>query len=211
MLNKDPFVIHPETFSLIQELQKLAELKDFFLVGGTALALQYGHRNSIDIDLFSRNDFVTDDLISVLKNHFDLQVSFQRNSGTLLTFINNIKTDFIRHDYVFLKPPIHEDGISFLSTEDIAAMKLNAIVNSGKRLKDFIDLFFLLEHFCLNEIVSFFEIKYPHMNAVIALKAISYFGDIDPQMDPPKMLTKISISKVQKRIREAILKSHKTF
>lgn len=52
MLHKDPFIIAPETFKLTQKLQSLPELKDFVLVGGTSLALQLGHRNSIDIDLF---------------------------------------------------------------------------------------------------------------------------------------------------------------
>ena len=57
MLNKDPFIIKPETFNLIQELQSLDILKEFYLVGGTALALKLGHRNSIDIDLFTKNEF----------------------------------------------------------------------------------------------------------------------------------------------------------
>lgn len=57
MLYKNSFIISPDTFKLIQELQSLPELKDFYLVGGTSLALQIGHRNSIDIDLFCNNDF----------------------------------------------------------------------------------------------------------------------------------------------------------
>ena len=57
MLHKNPFIIAAHTFQLIQQLQALPELKEFYLVGGTSLALQLGHRNSIDIDLFSQNDF----------------------------------------------------------------------------------------------------------------------------------------------------------
>ncbi len=57
MLHKNPLIIAPHTFQLIQQLQSLPELADFYLVGGTSLALQLGHRNSIDIDLFTQIDF----------------------------------------------------------------------------------------------------------------------------------------------------------
>jgi hypothetical protein len=211
MLYKDPFIIDPKTYRLIQDIQALPELKNFYLVGGTALALQYGHRNSIDIDLFTEKEFVADDIISVLQNYFDVEVSFKRDQGTLLTFVNNIKTDFIRHNYPLIKESQSEDGIVFLSTEDIAAMKLNAIVNSCKRLKDFVDIYFLLEHFSLNEMVSFFHIKYPHLNPLIVLKSLSYFDDIDPDMDPPKMKVKLPITKILKRINQAVLRSNKIF
>jgi hypothetical protein len=211
MLYKDPFIIDPKTYRLIQDIQALPELKNFYLVGGTALALQYGHRNSIDIDLFTEKEFVADDIISVLQNYFDVEVSFKRDQGTLLTFVNNIKTDFIRHNYPLIKESQNKDGIVFLSTEDIAAMKLNAIVNSGKRLKDFVDVYFLLEHFSLNEMVSFFQIKYPHLNPLIVLKSLSYFDDIDPDMDPPKMKVKLPITKILKRINQAVLQSNKIF
>jgi len=63
MLNKDPFIIDPHTFELIQQLQATPGLSDFYLVGGTSLALQIGHRNSIDIDLFTTKEFVTDEII----------------------------------------------------------------------------------------------------------------------------------------------------
>ena len=58
-----------------------------------------------------------------------------------------------------MRPPITEEGITFLSKEDIAAMKLNAIINSGQRLKDFIDIYFLLEHFSIKDMLGFFETK----------------------------------------------------
>jgi hypothetical protein len=146
MLYKDPFIIHPETFRLIQQIQA-----------------------------------------------------------------KNIKTDFIRHDYALINAPIKEEGISFLSAADISAMKLNAIINSGKRLKDFMDIYFLLEHFSLNEMIGFFEIKYPHMNAVIALKSLSYFEDIDPDLDPPKLKAKLPFSMIKQRIEKAITNGNARF
>jgi predicted nucleotidyltransferase component of viral defense system len=210
MLHKDPFIIKPETFKLIQELQSFDFLKEFYLVGGTALALKLGHRNSIDIDLFTQLEFDENELIDNLKDKYSLSVSFIKKN-TLISTLNSIKTDFIRHNNPLINDPITEEGITYLSMEDICAMKLHAIENSGKRLKDFIDIYTLLEHFSLNQMIGFYAIKYPHMNKLIALRAINYFEDIDPSIDPPILKKPLSISKIKKRIDEAVLTGNKIF
>jgi len=210
MLHKDPFIVKPATLKLIQQLQALPEFREFYLVGGTALALQLGHRNSIDIDLFTKNDFTPESLLKFLESAFSIQPSYAAKN-TLLSIINSIKVDFICHAYPLVLPPITEEGITFLSLQDIAAMKLNAISNSGKRLKDFIDVYFLLEHFSLHEMIEFYTIKYPRFNPLIALKAISYFDDIDPAIDPPKLKAKLPLSEIKKRIQDSVLHSRKKF
>lgn len=210
MFYKDPFIINPKTFSLIQELQSIPLLKEFYLVGGTALALKLGHRNSIDIDLFTQNEFSTQDVFEKIAISKIITKSFEREN-TLMCFIDSIKTDFIRHNYPLINKPITEEGITYLSLEDIAAMKLNAIAQSGKRLKDFIDIYYLLEHFSVNDMLSFYEIKYPNSNKLIALRGLEYFGDIDPNIDPPILKTPLSLSKIKKRIVEGILHINKTF
>ena len=210
MLHKDPFIIKPATFQLIQQLQAIDELKEYYLVGGTALALQLGHRNSIDIDLFTHSDFTPEFILKLLSSTFTIEPTFA-TKNTLLSNVNNIKVDFIRHDYPFVLPPISEAGITYLSKQDIAAMKLNAISNSGKRLKDFIDVYFLLEHFSLSEMIEFYTIKYPNFNPLIALKAINYFKDIDPDIDPPKLKIKLSLKEIKKRIDDSVLHSRKKF
>lgn len=210
MLHKDSFIVNLATFNLIRQLQAIPDLKEFYLVGGTALALQLGHRNSVDIDLFTKNDFSTESIVKLLKGNFSIIPSFT-SKNTLLSIINNIKVDFICHAYPFVLPPIMEEGITFLSLQDIAAMKLNTISNSGKRLKDFIDVYFLLEHFSLHEMIEFYTLKYPGFNPLIPLKAISYFGEIDPAIDPPKLREKLPLSKIKKRIQNSVLHSHKKF
>ena len=211
MLHKDPFNIEPYTFQLIQQLQTLPGLSEFYLVGGTALALQINHRNSIDIDLFTRNDFQNKEIIDyILASGFSFDVQFNFNN-TIIGFINKVKVDFIRHAYPFVLPPITEEGITYLSKEDIAAMKLNAISNSGKRLKDFIDVYYLLEHFSLQQMIGFYTIKYPNFNPLIALKAINYFEDIDPSIDPPKLKIKLPLTEIKKRINDSVLHSRKKF
>ena len=195
---------------VIQELQNLPELKSFVLVGGTSLALQLGHRNSIDIDLFCQEDFDAEWILDFLKFQFEIKEIYRRQN-TIISLINNIKTDFIKHDYPHILSPITEEGITFLSKEDIAAMKLNAIIKSGKRLKDFIDIYFLLEHLSLNQMLDFYCKKYTYSNAMIALKAVGYFDDIDPAIDPPKLLNPLPLLKIQKRIMESIKKPFNTF
>jgi len=210
MLHKDPRIISRETFLLIQQLQKLRELEGFFLVGGTALALQLGHRNSIDLDFFTQNKFIGSSLVEVLQKDFSVQADLAIQN-TLLSHIDAIKVDFISHPHPLVRDPISEEGISFLSKEDIAAMKLNAIIQSGQRLKDFIDIYFLLEHFSVIDMLLFFAVKYDYINPVMALKALTFFDDIDESIDPPKLLRPLSAEQVRHRIESAVLHPIKIF
>ncbi|MFM9840299.1 MAG: nucleotidyl transferase AbiEii/AbiGii toxin family protein [Cyclobacteriaceae bacterium] len=210
MLHKNPAIISTKTFVLIQELQQLPELKSFYLVGGTALALQLGHRNSIDIDLFSKDDFTDQEIEQLLKPKYTYTATLSRKN-TVLAVVNNIKTDFIKHDYPFIQPPITEEGITFLSKEDIAAMKFHAIIQSGKRLKDFIDVYYLLQHFSMQQMIEFFTQKYSYSNPMIAMKAINFFDEIDESIDPPKLVKPITLLQIKKRIQEATQKPSKIF
>ena len=90
-------------------------------------------------------------------------------------------------------------------------MKLNAISNSGKRLKDFIDVYFLLEHFSMDEMVGFYATKYPNFNPLIALRSVNYFEDIDPAIDPPRLRANLPLTEIKKRINDAVLYSKKRF
>ncbi len=210
MLHKDTFIIAPATLNLIVELQQMPELAKFNLVGGTALALQLGHRTSIDIDLFSNSDFEEGELVKLLGEKFDYKELYRRTQ-TIICLLNNIKTDFLKHDYPLLHPPVTEQGIRFLSNEDIAAMKLHAIIQSGKRFKDFIDIYFLLEHYSMNEMLEFFITKYSYSNQMLALKAVNFFGDIDMDIDPPNLLKPLPLKKIEKRIQEATLHPARKF
>ncbi len=210
MLHKDPFIIAPKTFTLIQELQSIHSFQKFYLVGGTALALQLGHRNSIDIDLFTQDNFSNETIVNILREKYEVQEVFSRNN-TIISLVDNIKTDFIKYNYPILFSPITEEGITFLSKEDIAAMKIHAIIQSGKRLKDFIDIYFLLQYLTMQQMLVYFEQKYTYSNAMIAMKAINYFDDIDENIDPPKLLKPLPLQQIKQRIQEATLKPDKLF
>lgn len=110
-----------------------------------------------------------------------------------------------------LEPPNEEDGIRFLGLKDIVAMKFHAIIQSGKRLKDFIDIYYLLEKFSMKQMIDFFSEKYTYTNPMIAMKAINYFDDIDESIDPPKMQKPVSLDKIKERITQGTLHSNKIF
>jgi hypothetical protein len=90
-------------------------------------------------------------------------------------------------------------------------MKIYAIIQSGKRLKDYMDIYFLLEHFSMQQILDFFVGKYNYSNAMIAMKAVNYFDDIDENIDTPKLLKPLKLQQIKQRIQEATLKPNKIF
>ncbi len=189
------------TFHLIQKLLAKPYLQDFFLVGGTALALQIGHRQSVDIDLFSQKSFAGDTLQQQLEQDFLFQLDFL-DQNTLKTTIQNVKTDFLTHAYPMAYPFINESGIRMAHAADIGAMKLNAIINSGERLKDFVDVYFLLEVMPLQDILNAFAKKYPQGNPVLAMKALTYLKDI--RLEPIQWLREpVSVAELEQRLRQA--------
>ena len=153
MLYKE--TVERQLFELIQQLCVEAELEEFVLVGGTALALQIGQRKSIDIDLFSAAAFDIDDMVVFLVKKYDYNIQ-NRFKNSLLGSIRNIKVDIISHQYQWLKPAKTAEGIRFAGLEDIAAMKLNAIMGNGSRLKDYADIaFFIITVFITANAVFF--------------------------------------------------------
>jgi hypothetical protein len=175
MLHKE--TIDRSTLELLKKLQNKEYLDEFFLVGGTALALLYGHRKSIDIDLFSNFNFDAGKLLENLSTDFQFQLFFSAEN-TIKGCINGIQIDLIAHRYPMIGMPVITEGISILAVEDIAAMKLNDISISGQRVKDFIDIYYLLDKFSLAELISFYKNKYSQYNEVNVLKSITWFNDV---------------------------------
>lgn len=170
--------------SIIEILHKLfitEELKDFELVGGTSLSLQIGHRISYDIDLFCKSTFenktIKECVLDIFSGH---QISFDYEAkNTIIGSIDNIKIDFIRHNYPSVDETKTIEEIRLCSIKDIAAIKINAITENGTRIKDFIDLYNLLQIFTLEEILTFYKTKYTTGNELFALKSIAWFNDIN--------------------------------
>jgi predicted nucleotidyltransferase component of viral defense system len=174
--------VKPNTLELLKSLMQKEYLNSFVLVGGTALALQMGNRESIDLDLFSTADFSSNEILSSLLNDYQIVVNNQLKH-TLISTINQVKVDFIKFHYPFIKPFVTIENIRMASIEDIAAMKLDAITGRGSK-KDFYDLFFLLQHYSIDDLFSFYSEKYPHQTTFYVIRSLSYFEDAEIQPNP---------------------------
>ena len=169
--------ITPTTRELLNKLMSDNRLQDYVLVGGTSLALQLGHRLSIDLDLFTDTDFKEEDLCAYLEREYHFQADYMDRS-TVKGEIEGVKIDCIAHCYPWLKPFRIEGSWRLADLEDIAAMKLNAIAGNGTRIKDFIDIAYLSSVFSLQQMLGFYELKY-HSNTLMPLKGLIYFEDIN--------------------------------
>ena len=193
----------PDLMELLRKLMKVEEFSNFYLVGGTSLSLQIGHRNSIDIDLFGKKEIDSELFVGILNNFGKTEI-IQSSKNILITDINGLKVDFVNYRYQLLDKPLEIDGIRMLSKKDIAAMKLNAIAGRGSK-KDFIDLYFLLEEFSLQEILSFYEKKYDDGSVFMVQKSLTYFDDADNQI-LPKMFQDFDWETCKQKIIEEVLK-----
>ena len=174
--------VEPFTLELLKDLMSKDYLKHFFLVGGTALSLQIGHRVSVDLNLFTDKDYSTDELIPLLLKEYSVSPILQ-HPQTLICEINGVKVDFIRFRYKIIRPLFVEKGIRMLSVDDIAPMKLDAITGRGRK-KDFYDLYFLLRRYSIEQLFSLYLEKYPHQTTFHVARSMSYFVDAEADADP---------------------------
>lgn len=195
--------IYPETLRLLREIQSIEYLKKHFLVGGTSLALQIGHRISVDLDLFAHHDTNVSEVIDHISHLGRIRIVNQ-SKRILNLFIGDVKVDFVSYRYHYLNPPIEKDNLRLASIEDIAAMKISAITGRGSK-KDFVDLFFLLKSITLPEIMDLFKMKYPESTDFLVYKSLCYFEDAD--IEPmPKMLKEVDWQFVKSSLVEEVRK-----
>ena len=147
MLRKE--TVETRTLDLIKQLMANNNFSNFNLVGGTALSLMIGHRMSIDIDLFTDKDFNSEAISTHLNKQYKAE-SIQSVKNGVFCFIHDIKVDILAHQYPLVGELETVEGIRMISLLDIAAMKLNAIYDNGTRLKDFVDIYALLQYFPCN-------------------------------------------------------------
>jgi len=174
-------------------------LKLFYLSGGTALSLQIGHRQSEDLDFFSKRPF------NPLKIQQELELvgqlkSTQLEKGTLNTFLNSVRLQFLEYQYPLLEKTVEWQNIQLSSVADIACTKLQTIGMRGFK-KDFIDLFFILQTYPLKTLFNKMKVKYKKSNysTVHILKSLLYFKDAEKQ-PMPRMAKKVGWSQVKSEI-----------
>ena len=175
--------IHPDTLELLRKLSLLPELSQMRLVGGTALALQYGHRQSIDLDFFGEMTNAPDEIINKMSEFGDCVV-LNNQKSILQLVVSGVKVDVIDYSlYKWIDSPVCENGLKLASVQDIAAMKINAIEGRGSR-KDFIDVYMLLKKYSLDEILGFYKQKYSNYSIFRALLSLTFFEDAERESMP---------------------------
>lgn len=177
--------------------------EDFYLAGGTALALQLGHRVSVDFDFFSEKDMLKVASRNRLARSFSkmgkIEILEEKNETLKFSF-HDVLLSFFHYEVPLLKPPVRvEESLRLASLVDIGLMKLGAVIGRGSK-KDFLDLYVLSKSgFSLEKLLSFAPRKYPNARDFIpqALRALVYFEDADKE-PMPKILVPLDWKEVKK-------------
>ena len=204
--------VENNTLELLRTLMHDSRFSDFLLAGGTNLALRLGHRKSVDLDLFSYQHFDSISLAEYLTQNYNFEKTDVREKDTVMGFINNVKVDIIAHIYPLIDEPfIVENTIRLYSIRDIVAMKLVAISDNGKRLKDFVDIAFLSTQMSLNQMLEAYALKYKRTSTLHAVRGLSYFDDINFDVSIDLINSAFNWKKIEKRIRAMIKYEDRVF
>ncbi|MBC7884991.1 MAG: nucleotidyl transferase AbiEii/AbiGii toxin family protein [Saprospiraceae bacterium] len=202
--------VEPGAFSILKRLMEIPELQEFFLVGGTALSLLYGHRTSIDLDIFSDSKFDNNLIHNVLTDVFGKDYIMEDKPAFfgIFCYISDVKVDIVRFPHALIRPTIEIDGIRMNAPEEIIAMKVQAILGRGKK-KDFWDVAELLEHFTVKDFIDLHKEKYSTQNLFITVpQAITYFDDAEEDENPVSLKGQTWVSvkhAIQKKVREYLI------
>lgn len=170
-----------------------------YLAGGTALALQFGHRISVDFDFFTPTDFKSIEVVEKLKTIGEFVFQESKEKNTLLGLFNDVKFSLFKYDYLLVKQTISYLGIELVSPEDIFAMKIAAIMDRGT-IKDFIDVYFLINKgISLDQGLNYYNQKYIVLanNIYSIIRSLTYFDDADLKTIP-KMIEKVNWEEIKK-------------
>lgn len=189
--------ILPDTFRAIQLVSKIPFIKEAYLAGGTALALQLGHRVSVDLDFFTLKEFDEDALSSQLLQ-FEEFVQKNKAWRTVQGKIGETEFSLFYYKNTLIEETVEYEGIKLVSKKDIAAMKVDALQGRGTK-RDFIDVYFLSKIYKLEEMLNFFDLKYGILEDrwYSILRSLDYFEEADRE-DLPKMLMDVKWEEVKR-------------
>lgn len=173
-------ILDEERKKILPLLSKIKQL-NFYLAGGTALALQLGHRDSIDFDFFREGSFDTKEFFKSLSEIFSgYKINLtQDEEDTLSLELNEaIKFSFFRYNYPLINELNKElEFFPLASITDIGCMKLAAIRDRAV-LKDYVDLYYILKNIDLITLIEAVKNKYPSIDPNIFLKGMTYTDDV---------------------------------
>ncbi len=195
-------VLLPGARELLTELGRQPWSGEFYLAGGTALALQLGHRISVDFDLFSPGCGLTEpERRAIIESLQELDAGLKvdtEEDQTLKVLLDGIAVSFFHYPNALIVPSSLSIGdLALASLDDIGLMKLAAIIGRGHR-RDFIDLYFILKTRSLEDLLEKGACKFPAARdfTLQASRALAYFADADRDR-PPRMLADVEWSVVR--------------
>lgn len=196
-------VIDQKNLKIFKLLSQNKLFKDFYLAGGTALALQLGHRQSIDLDWFCAQEFSLVQIKAQLSELGKFKINSE-DKGTLHAVLNGVRVSLLFYPYSLLFPKVKFQTGHLADWREIACMKINAISSRGSK-KDFIDLYFILKQISLAKLLDLFDKKYKgvNYNRLHILKSLVYFKQADKE-PRPIMLEKVSWLNIKKSIQQTV-------
>jgi|SRR3989344_490109 len=196
----------PDTLRAIKLVALFPELQEAYLAGGTALALQTGHRISVDLDFFTQHEFSEENLSKKLTSLSEF-VQEGVAEQTVWGQIGKTKFSIFYYKYPLLGKTMPFESIQLASLSDIAAMKIHAIEGRGTR-RDFVDVYFLAKKYQLGEMLEFYQEKYSvlddHLYSI--LRALDYFEDAEQESHMPDMLESVDWKDVKKFFQKEVIK-----
>jgi hypothetical protein len=200
-------VLPESAHELLSFISEDEDFKDFYLAGGTALALQIGHRESIDLDFFSNKPFDISIIESLKK--YNLITNILRNNSVEL-IINDTKVSFLFWAFPVTQNFIIDDGVKLLNPIDIGLFKLLALQGRQTK-KDIIDLYFIDQKIIdIEELLNTFESNYPKESFNIFDSIKQLFNDELIELSPmPKMFEDVNFEEMKEHIKTKLARGLK--
>ena len=172
-------------WKVLMNLNKVLIKNEVVLAGGTALALQLGHRISYDLDFFTHKNFRSEPVISKIRSLGSPFQIISEEEGTLIAEIEGIKVSLFHYDYVFLDKPVVYKKVRLAGILDIASMKVIAISQRGTK-RDFVDLFVILQDIPFYKVAEHMSKRFgkDRINPIHIGKSMVYFSDADSDPEP---------------------------
>lgn len=182
--------LHPEILSKEQQkiLEKSGFLKkaNFYLAGGTGLALQLGHRTSIDLDFYTEKKIKKVVLAKEIESRFKKIQVVEISEDNLRVFIGKTSLTGFYYPYPLIRNYVKFLDVNLASVEDIASMKLIAIAQRGKK-RDFIDVYYLLKQYSLSQLLTLAEERFSAFESGVILKGLCYYQDADNEKEDDRI------------------------
>ncbi|KKQ28305.1 MAG: hypothetical protein UU14_C0045G0006 [Candidatus Roizmanbacteria bacterium GW2011_GWB1_40_7] len=184
-------ILSQSAIKLLGELEKDSLPKGSYLAGGTALALWFGHRKSVDLDFFTSAYFSETQWEQKLKKELKLRITYS-DWQTIVGFVGETKFSLFGYKYKLLNELTPWKNICVAGLSDLSAMKFDTVTKRGTR-RDFIDIYFLSKKFSLRKLFEFYGKKYGNLEdmRLILKKALLYFNEADED-EMPEMLVDVA-------------------